>query len=230
MTLLPNLPRPLRARLSRTLLAVFALASTATAAAQPATAPVDADWILARLVRPAPMQTPFVEVRESPMLTTPLRIEGVYRRPQADTLVREVRAPYAETTTIRAGEVTIARDGRRPRRFSLSRVPELAGLQASFGALLAGDAAALRRGYRIAADGSRQDWRMTLVPLDPGAAAGVRDIVLHGRGAELRCIETTPVDGAVQRTLLATAARAASAVATADALATLCRDPGAASP
>lgn len=229
MALLPNFPRPMRARLSRMLPALLALAATATAAAQPAAA-VDADWILARLVRPAPMQTPFVEIRESPMLTTPLRVEGLYRRPKADTLVREVRAPYAETTTIRAGEVTIARDGRRARRFSLSRVPELAGLQQSFGALLAGDAVALRRGYRIAADGSRQDWQMTLVPLDARAAAGVRDIVLHGRGAELRCIETTPVDGAVQRTLLATAARAASAVATAEALAALCHDAGATAP
>jgi hypothetical protein len=161
------------------------------------------------------------------MLTMPLRVEGLYRRPQADTLVREVRAPYAETTTIRAGEVTIAREGRRPRRFSLSRVPELAGLQASFGALLAGDTAALRRGYRIATQGTRQDWRMTLVPLDARAAAGVREIVLHGRGAELRCIETAPADGAVQRTLLATAARAASGVTTGEALAGLCRDAGA---
>ena len=144
--------------------------------------------------------------------------------------MREVRAPYAETTTIRAGEVTIAREGRRPRTFSLSRVPELAGLQAGFGALLSGDTAALRRGYRIATNGSRQDWRMTLVPADPRAAAGVRDIVLHGRGAELRCIETTPVEGAVQRTLLATAARAASGATTAASLAALCHDPGASTP
>ena len=85
------------------------------------------------------MRTGFVELRDSRMLKQPLRIAGEYRRPDAQTLVREVRSPYAETTTIRAGEATIARAGHSPRHFSLTRVPALAGLQASFGALLSGD-------------------------------------------------------------------------------------------
>ena len=108
--------------------------------------------------------------------------------------MREVRAPYAETTTIvsgkAGGEVTIARAGHAPRTFSLSRVPELGGLQASFGALLSGDRILLEQHYRIASDGSRQHWTLTLAPKDAAFAAKVRDIVLHGRGAELRCIET----------------------------------------
>jgi hypothetical protein len=169
------------------------------------------------------MRTPFVEVRDSPMLKTPLRIEGLYVRPDDDTLVREVRAPYAETTTIRAGEASIARDGRAPRRFSLSRVPELASLQASFGAMLSGDRAALEQAYRIETRGTRQRWAMTLVPKDARLANRLRDIVLHGRGAELRCIETRPDKGDVQRTLLAGAARAAKTGMDAEALAALCR-------
>jgi hypothetical protein len=179
-------------------------------------------WVLQKLARPAPMRTSFVEVRDSKMLKSPLRISGEYARPDDDTLVREVRAPYAETTTIRAGEATIARAGRTPRAFSLSRVPELAGLQASFGALLSGDAQAMERAYRIDTTGTRQHWRMTLLPKDAALASKVRDIVLHGRGAELRCIETRPVKGDMQRTLLAGAARAAEGVVAADALAALC--------
>jgi len=186
------------------------------------------DWVLQKLARPAPMQTPFVEVRDSPMLKAPLRIAGEYARPDADTLVRQVRAPYVETTTIRAGEATIARAGRTPRTFSLSRVPELAGLQASFGALLSGDAGALREAYRIDTNGTRQHWSMTLVPKDAALAGKVRDIVLRGRGAELRCIETRPVKGDLQRTLLAGAARAADGITAADALAALCHGDGAA--
>ena len=53
---------------------------------------VDASWILARLARPAPTRTDFVELRGSPLLKAPLRIEGEYRRPDDDTLVRAVRA------------------------------------------------------------------------------------------------------------------------------------------
>ena len=199
-----------------------AFASSAPCAAPEAA--VDAGWILQKLARPAPTRTDFVEFRGSKLLKQPLRVSGEYARPDADTLVREVRAPYAETTTIRAGEATIARAGKSPRRFSLSRVPELAGLQASFGAMLSGDRAMLEKFYRISAAGTRQRWTLTLLPKDAQLAAKVRDIVLYGRGAELRCIETRAAKGdEVQRTLLAGAARASYSVVAADALTALCR-------
>ena len=85
----------------------------------------DAGWILQALARPAPVRTAFVELRGSPLLKAPLRIEGEYQRPDNDSLVREVRSPYAETTTLRNGEAIIARTGKTPRKFSLTRVPEL---------------------------------------------------------------------------------------------------------
>jgi hypothetical protein len=202
-----------------------ALATGGTlSAAEPAPAQADpglSGWVLSRLARPAPMRTPFVELRGSALLKAPLRLQGEYQRPDADTLVREVRSPYPETTTIRAGEVAMTRNG-KTRTFSLSRAPELAGLQASFGALLSGDRALLERHYRIAADGTRQDWSLTLLPKDKQLAGKVRDIVLHGRGAELRCIETRPVKGDLQRTLLAGAARTAAPTLDAAALAALC--------
>jgi len=203
----------------------LAIAASPCAAREAATAPdaVDAGWILSKLARPAPDRTAFVELRGSRLLKAPLRIEGEYRRPDATTLVREVRAPYAETTTIHAGEVTIARAGHAPRRFSLARAPELAGLQASFGALLAGDRDQLEAHYRIASSGRREHWQLNLTPKDAALATRVRDIVLHGRGSELRCIETTPAKGEAQRTLLAGAARAAAGAADAAALAALCR-------
>ncbi len=187
-----------------------ATAQRAEAGAPAAGAAPDPAWILARIARPAPSSTPFLEVRGSKLLKEPLRLAGEYRHPDPATLVREVRTPYAETTTIRAGEATIARPGKPPRRVSLARYPELAGLQASFGALLAGDLAALRRQYRVESEGRREAWRLRLSPLDAAVAKRVRGIVLHGRGAELRCIETTPAEGDVQRTLLAGAARDAA--------------------
>ena len=183
----------------------------------------DAGWILQALARPAPVRTAFVELRGSPLLKAPLRIEGEYRRPDNDSLVREVRSPYAETTTLRNGEAIIARAGKAPKKFSLARVPELAGLQASFGALLSGDRALLEKNYRLGAQGTRQQWTLSLVPIDAQVQAGVRDITLYGRGAELRCIETRPLKGDLQRTLLAGAARDAAGAGTAEALAALCR-------
>lgn len=203
-------------------------AQAAPASTGPASAEPDPAWILARIARPAPSRTPFVELRGSKLLKAPLRISGEYRHPDAATLVREVRAPYAETTTIRAGEATIERPGKTTRRVSLARYPELAGMQSSFGALLAGDVAALRRHYRLDSDGRRDAWRLVLTPLDAAVAKRVRGIVLFGRGAELRCIETEPAAGGeVQRTLLAGAARDAATAGDAPAIAALCGGNGA---
>ena len=168
------------------------------------------------------MRTAFVELRGSKMLKKPIRLQGEYRRPDEDTLVREVTAPYVESTVIRAGEVVITRKDKSPRRFSLSRAPELSGLQASFGALLAGDRAELERTYRLAPAGTRARWTMTLTPRDAALATRLQAITLYGRGAELRCIETQPARGETQRTLLAGAAEAARNVTAAGALATLC--------
>lgn len=204
-------------------LMLCAMASVAAAQAVARDA-VDAGWILQALARPAPMRTAFVEVRGSALLKAPLRLAGEYRRPDAVTLVREVRSPYRETTTLRAGEAVIARAGKTPRRFALSRVPELAGLQTSFGALLAGDRAGIERTYTVAARGSRERWTLTLVPKNKALAARVRDIVLYGQGAELRCIETRPARGELQRTLLASAAQAVTSTTDGAGFERLCRN------
>jgi hypothetical protein len=191
-------------------------------AASPEPQRADTDWILARLAKPAPMRTSFVEVRGSRLLKKPLRLQGEYQRPDEATLVREVTAPYQETTTIRAGEVEVARAGKPPRRFSLARVPEFAGLQVSFGALLAGNRRVLEQHYLLDTQGTRQRWTMTLLPRDPALAKQLQAITLYGRGAELRCIETQPARGETQRTLLAGAARAASGIDAPGSLAALC--------
>lgn len=215
----PFPPMPRRRRATAWLLAILCCAALPSTAAEPA---VEAGWILARLQRPVPSSTPFLELRDSPLLEAPLRVSGEYRRPAQDVLVRVVQAPQLETTTLRAGTIEIERNG-RTRRFAASRAPELAGLQAGFGALLAGDADTLARHFAIAARGTRGDWVLALQPIEPALAAKVRNIVLHGQGSEVRCIETRPMEGALQRTLLAGTAVAAAQVADAEALAALCR-------
>lgn len=168
-----------------------------------------------------PSTTPFLELRDSPLLASPLRVSGEYRRPTADVLVRVVRAPYPETTTLRDDAIEIERNG-KTRRFPLARAPELGGLRAGFGAVLGGDRATLARHFDVQAEGTRADWTLSLVPTEPALAEKLRRIVLHGQGSEVRCIETQPVDGALQRTLLAGAAVDASDLTDAGALVALC--------
>jgi len=139
--------------------------------------------------------------------------------------VREVRAPYAETTTIRNGEATIAREGRAPRRFSLARVPELAALQGGFGALLSGDRAAIQSQYTLEAVGAPGSWMLVMRPRDPRAASRLESIVLRGRDDELHCIESRPVQGHPQPTLLGPVAARTPALDSLDAALRLCREP-----
>ena len=218
-------PRPSRSTagtLARWLLASLCCAATPCLAAEPAATAADAGWILARLERPVPSRTPFLELRGAPLHEAPLRVGGEYRRPAAGVLVRVVTAPYPETTTLRDGGIEIERNG-KVRRFALARAPELAGLQAGFGALLSGDRDELERHFSVDVEGTRRDWAMTLAPRDGALAESLRAIVLRGHGSEVRCIETQPVDGDLQRTLLAGTAVAAADVADAGALAALCR-------
>ena len=189
-------------------------------------ASVSAEWILAHLQRPLPASTPFLELRGSRLLKAPLRISGRYLRPDADTLVRDVSSPYAETTTLHGGDVRIVRKGQSTRRFQLSRAPELAALQASFGALLSGDRVQLERHYMLASTGQTARWQLVLTPKDTAMKTTVHQIVLHGRGSELRCIETIAAKGEPQRTLLAGAAVEAGTIVDAQALAGLCDGSG----
>jgi hypothetical protein len=202
------------------------LCAAALPCAAETAAPIGADWILQAVARPAPSRTVFVELRESSMLKQPLRLQGEYRRETDGRLVRQVTAPYAETTTLSAGEALVERAGRAPRRISLQQVPELAAVQAGFGALLAGDRALLQQTYSVQAQGTREDWKLQLLPRDPRLAASLKRIDLYGRGAELRCVESHPAKGQPQRTLMAGAAADADGISDASALAGLCRGAG----
>ena len=135
--------------------------------------------------------------------------------------MREVRAPYAETTTIRAGEVVIARAGKAPRKFSLSRAPELAGLQASFGALLA----AIARNCRSLShrhSGYAQRWTMLLTPKDAQLAAQCATSACTGR-ARNYAHRNRSHPRRHPAHLAASAARAVQASSDANAVLALCR-------
>ena len=181
--------------------------------------------LVARLAQPVPSQTPFVEVRQSPMLKQALQVSGTYRRPDTATLVRQVQQPYQETSTIAAGQVRVQRAGRSERVFAVSRAPELASLQDSFAALLGGDLATLEKAFTLHSLGSDGQWQLQLTPRAPAVAARLRQLVLHGSGGDLRCIETQPVQGQVQRTLVGGTAQAALAEGVVDgqALQALCQ-------
>jgi len=181
---------------------VLALAPSAQSAE------LELDALLARLARPAPATTPFVEVRWSALLKTPLVSSGTLEYRGPDALARHVVAPYREDTEIAAGEARVVREGQRPQRFSLARAPELHGLLTGFSALLGGDREALEREFEVAVELEREGWTLLLTPRAERARKRIGRIAVEGSGNEPRCFAVDGAGGNASLMLLGAAAEA----------------------
>lgn len=191
-----------------------------------ASAPEDAATareLVTSLGRPAPARTPFAEARFMKMLDQPLVVSGQLAWLGDDRLERRVEHPNSEVSTIADGEVTQQREGREPRRFSLSRAPQLQILLDSFVALLGGDSGRLEQSFTIqhSAD-TAGHWTLTLTPRDPKLARTVSRIEIDGRNNQPRCLRMQEADGDLAVDLLGDLAARMPAAPTRDALQTLC--------
>jgi len=169
---------------------LLTIATTIASAADPGT-----DALLDRLARPAPETTPFVEVRYSALLTEPLVVAGELEHRDDGALVRRVQEPYRETTTLLGENVTVERDGSRPRRFSLDRAPELRGILNSFGAMLKGDRATLEQHFEIASSESGNAWHIDLVPRGDRLRARLARVRVDGHANRANCMTMEEPDG-----------------------------------
>ncbi len=157
-------------------------------------ADLDTDALLAQLARPAPQATTFVEVRYSSLVTEPLVASGEFEKREDGALVRRVTDPYRETTVLGGENVRVDREGSKPRSFSLDRAPELRGMFASFGALLAGDRAALERYFEVSLHGSEALWWIELLPRDRKLASRLAMIRVDGADDRPRCFTLAEPD------------------------------------
>ncbi len=184
-------------RLASALLALFPMmASGAT---------TDPGALLARIARPAPATTPFVEVRFSSLLATPLVASGELQYRSADALDKRIDHPYHEQMTIRGPDVRVVREGEAPRHFSLKRVPELRGMLSAFGALLSGDRSALERLFQLNLSEDGVAWTLKLTPRDGRVRKRLRGILVTGRDDSPRCLTVTEADGDASVMLLGNA-------------------------
>jgi len=158
-------------------------------------ADTDVDTLLARLVRPAPDSTSFVEVRYSNLLEKPVVVSGRLEHREDGSLVRRVEWPYQEVTVLQGENVAVERAGSKPRRFTLDRAPELRGMLASFGAILQGDRQMLARYFTVTARGSDARWELTLTPRVDKLKQRLSRIVVNGAGSRAQCFALEEPDG-----------------------------------
>lgn len=173
------------------LLTNLLIISLGTAAA----AEADLPTLLSGLSRPTPETVPFVEVRFSSLLTQPLVVKGDLERRSDGSLVRNIRAPYQETATLLGDNVSVVRDGERPRRFSLERAPALRVLVDGFGAILRGDADTLQKTFYVSAEEFPRYWSIVLTAKDARLRSQFSRIQLDGQGRNPRCLALQDSDG-----------------------------------
>lgn len=155
----------------------------------------DADALLARLARPAPDSTSFVEVRYSSLLDKPIVVAGQLEHRKDGSLVRSVAWPYREVTELHGENVSVARAGSRPRRFTLDRAPELRGMLTSFGAILQGDRQTLDQYFAVSARGTDAQWEITLTPRVNKLQRHLSRIVVNGFESSPTCFRVEEPDG-----------------------------------
>lgn len=178
-------------------LVLLAVCTRSTLAAE-----ADAAALIARLARPAPANTRFVEARFSSLLARPLVVSGQLTYFAPDHLVRRVDEPFRELMTIRGEEVVVERDGEQPVRFSLKRAPELLGMLSSFGALLAGDRTLLDRHFRSSLSGDDVRWRLVLTPTSDRVRQKLGSIHVDVERDAVRCFTLVEPDGDASLMLL----------------------------
>ena len=169
----------------------------------------DVDTLLARLARPAPDSTSFVEVRYSNLLDKPIVVSGRLEHREDGSLVRRVEWPYQEVTELQGENVSVERTGSRPRRFTLDRAPELRGMLASFGAILQGDRQMLDQYFAVTAQGSDARWEITLTPRDDKLKRRLSRIVVDGADNRPKCFTLDEPDGDASLMVLGAADAAA---------------------
>lgn len=172
-----------------------------------------------------PSDTAYAETRFSKLLRKPLELRGELHYGGSGVLGKRVDAPYREATNITQGEVTVQREGKPVRKFSLERAPELEALLTSFSALLGGDAPELDRHFGLALARRGAAWQLTLTPRSNDLGKHLRELVVDGSEGAVRCVSLHETDGdaSVMR-IGALAAATLPQPATPAALEALCRD------
>jgi hypothetical protein len=117
-----------------------------------------------------------------------------------------VNAPFKERTEIRGETVSVERDGKKPRRFSLKRAPELRSMLGGFAAVLGGGRGTLEKDFNLALSGETEQWKLALTPKSAQMGKHLRDIVIQGAQDEPRCIVITQPDNEASVMLVGAAA------------------------
>ncbi|MGV2287115.1 LolA-related protein [Trinickia sp. YCB016] len=152
------------------------------------------DSLMSMLAHNKSGRATFVETKTLSIAAKPVESSGELVFAAPDHLEKITTSPKPERLVVDGDKLTIERD-QRTVTLALSRYPELSAFIESIRATLDGDRAALERVYQVALDGNRDDWTLTLTPLDARTSKVIRTVTLCGARDALRTVTIEQADG-----------------------------------
>lgn len=185
--------RPERARL-RWLAAPVALALLGPVGAPARANALDLAALMGLLAQRRSGEARFTEERFVASIDSPLRSSGVLTFAAPDRFARHTLEPRPESMEVAGNQLTLRRGG-RTRQMAIDAVPELGALLEAVRGTLNGDAALLRRHFRVQVGGNSSLWTLSLEPLDRALASQVRAVQIAGQGGDMRSVELNLAGG-----------------------------------
>jgi hypothetical protein len=158
------------------------------------TASGDIDRLMQALAQRKHGHVSFVEKKFVSVLDRPLESSGELLYDAPDRLEKRTLKPKAQSVVLEGGTITAQR-GRHQYVLDLQQYPQIVPFIESIRATLAGDRPALERVFKLAFDGSFDQWSLELVPLDTKVAGTVKRIRIQGAADRMQTVEITEADG-----------------------------------
>lgn len=159
-----------------------------------ASPPLDVTQLMEWMAQVPSRRDRFVETKTLSVLTEPLILTGTLSYVRPDHIEKHVLTPYEEHLIVQGDQLTLKnRDGTK--RISVKSHPLIWSFVEAIRASLAGEAVTLRRFYHVTIGGRRQNWTLTLRPLDEQTKGYVAFITLHGRDNRLTSLEIKEAGG-----------------------------------
>jgi Outer membrane lipoprotein carrier protein LolA-like len=168
--------------------ALLALASL------PASAQWSVDDLMTALAARGSADATFTEQRYVPVLDAPVQSSGTLRFVAPDRLEKHTLLPRAESLVLTGDQLTLLQ-GPRTRRLALTDLPDNGLAINSLRGTMAGDLAALRRGWNVTLFGERRIWTLSLTPLSAAVAQYIETVLIEGQQDRIDRIEIRQADG-----------------------------------
>ena len=149
---------------------------------------------MAALAARGSAEAQFTERRYVPVLDAPVQSSGTLRFVAPDRIEKHTLAPRAESLVLAGDQLTL-QQGTRTRSLALGDLPDQGLAINSLRGTMAGDLAALRRGWNVELRGEHRQWTLELTPLASGVKQYIDAVQIDGRQDQIDRIEIRQADG-----------------------------------